>query len=173
MSKARTVRAYFRHISGRPQLELNPENSFFFAAPWPNDLRLNSDGSLNVKHFPYEKEGAWSKQLNQLALSTRGFSTNGGITLQSASRLDDFKMEHLHGMAYLLDMGAVSDVKIPVSLEVHSGESYERYSLLTFLPQKPLKPNTQYALVVRSILGEYVAEQMFDKSDLLTAFDKQ
>lgn len=172
LNKDREVRAHFAPHPATPKvIEFNPGNSYFFASPWPNDLRLNKQGALDVHAFPFERSGLWSDQLEKLARDVKGFATNAAISFQVSWQLPDIDNQATdHALLFPLD--AASFQPVEVTLFTLNTDQSERNGLISFLPSRPLQPNTRYGLVVtEDIAADLSVADGITKSNLIKAFD--
>lgn len=76
-------------ISGCDQPNMNPKGKQFFDMPWPSDLRLKDDGSLDLTGFPastLNPVGYWISA--QGGNNTFGFGTNSAVYFSFQQGID-------------------------------------------------------------------------------------
>lgn len=174
MSGNRNVHAYFEATTSENYFLLKPDNGVFFATPWPSDLRRDKKGNLAVHQFPFEKDGAWAKQLTALAEKTPGFSTNGAIYFRTSRALPSYKNLATSDILLFEMENPAQQVAVTMTT-FHAEEDLKRSHLLALLPEQPLKPETRYGMVITSgfadydVAGSMVASPLLNK--LITGND--
>jgi predicted esterase len=142
----------------------------FFAQPWPSDLRITSDGRLDLTGFP-EGELLVQNLLEAAAQECTGFAVGGAVYFSFSAEVDPASLpadgaETLDAAAsvYVVNVDpASSEYGRRVPLWVKTAARASRYisanwvGLLPF-PGHPLIPGTTYAAVVttgvRTVDGE-------------------
>ncbi len=146
----------------------------FFALPWPSDLRLSSDGTVQLKGYPGGDSLLLGTAFSDAAGMLRGFSIMPVIYF------------HFSGPIRALKAGELSDKAAPVALidvDPTSPDQGKRIALtsrhyssaLSLVPANTLalrpqagfvlRPNTRYAAVVLRKLGDSEGRLLGTTSD--------
>lgn len=75
--------------NGPATLLMDPLTPSFSSMPWPNQIRTNEDGSLNLVDFPGTERPLTKFALGSAAQNLRGFGTTTAIYLRFSSALDE------------------------------------------------------------------------------------
>lgn len=154
--------------SAVPKMDWQGEG--FFSFPWPNDLRRQQDGTLDLAGFPGTGNPLLATVLAKGVPYINGFSTNAGVVFQFNRALDPSVLPP--AKATLADDSVMMLVNIdpdhPAYLQripVRSNFDpvttvYQPGHLLTMMPVPgySLEPDTRYAAIIfkglRSLTGE-------------------
>lgn len=154
------TKAYFR-------IPEDKKSQNFYSFPFPSDLLVNSDGTLNIDGFPNPKDiDLLNIYIDTLKHNFSGFSTQGAIYIKFDGKIDITTLpgDTLETMRkgspiFLIN---VSDNKyrgeiIPILIRfVEKGDKYISSNTLIITPENGfvLRPKNKYALVVtREIKG--------------------
>jgi hypothetical protein len=157
------------------------QQSGFFSFPWPNDIRVLPDGSLDMAGFPVPSgNGLVANILSLGAAITRGFGTNAAVFFQTtgsainAASLPSAEQSQLDDSPVMLvnldDPGAA---RTPVLLNLKTSIGILRppdlFSILPY-PGHPLAGDTRYAAILFD--GIQTAEgAAFEPSTLVAELD--
>ncbi len=133
----------------------------FFAAPFPDDNRMGSDGHPDVAAFPNPTSSPFlSKVIQLIGRDAHGFSTTAGIyfaldgPLDPTTAADPAASVADTAKVFLIDVDDASPErgkKKPVSVYFDAdGGPFGTENLLSLIPLQgiPLRPDTRYAAVV-------------------------
>lgn len=153
----------------------------FFAAPWPNDIRLKPDGSLDMDNFPIPAgTGIVDGILSQGAAITKGFGTNSAIFFQASGDLDTATLPSptasvdASSAVMLVNLDNPAAPRIPVLTDFHQPRGVLRpgdFLAVLPYPGHPLAGSTRYAVILYSGLHTTTGEP-FLKSPLLDQLDQ-
>ena len=168
ISNNKQVNAIFTAKPDTPlSFEFSPGNHFYFASPWPNNQRVNDDGTLDVNNFPFDKNGSWSTQLSKLANNQVGFSTNGFLYFQTANELpSDVELHNAAGV-FLLPIDANANNSISTTLSTYKSDNSQKDNLLVIRPNQALKSNTTYSVIITKSIGLQFGFEQTSTSPLL------
>ena len=130
----------------------------FFSLPWPNDVRVAADGTLNMSGFP----GSQSNPIIQAVLTrgakaTRGFGTNAAVFFQTTGALDAASLPGAEASlsasspAMLVNLDDPDAPRVPLLVDFNAVAGKLRpANMLTLLPYPghPLHPRTHYAAIL-------------------------
>lgn len=193
MSQTKKVHAYFEDMTlvDGVFFHMRPGSGSFFDFPWPSDMRMKANGSIDVAGFPFAKEGEWSKQVTTLAKDVGGYSNHGGIFFrldvdtEIFDTLTDSGLMDIDGaMAELVAVGSeietitestVSKTSIPLEVQTHNSEINARDNLVMFVPKAghSLKPSNQYALIVYKDFAGLLGNIDLKQDQLMLALSKE
>lgn len=160
INEVKGVKAYFKI----PE-EKKAQNFYFF--PFPSDLLINSDGTLNIDGFPNPK----NVDLLNIYLETvknyfSGFSTQGAIYIKFDGKIDTTtlpqnQIETLNNSSpiFLINISKnkYRGERIPLLLRfVEKGDKYISSNTLIITPENGfvLRPKNSYALIItRGVKG--------------------
>ncbi len=154
------TKAYFKIPEDK-----KPQNFYFF--PFPSDLLINSDNTLNIDGFPNpENIDLLNIYIDTVKYHFSGFSTQGAIYIKFDGKIDTSSLPkdtlqtlEKDSPIFLIN---VSDnkyrgEKIPLSIRfVEKGDKYISSNTLIMTPENGfvLRPSNRYALVItRGIKG--------------------
>ncbi|MCX7943307.1 MAG: hypothetical protein N2746_02205 [Deltaproteobacteria bacterium] len=154
------VKAYFKIPEDK-----TPQNFYFF--PFPSDLLINSDGTLNIDGFPNPANiDLLTIYLETIKNNFSGFSTQGAIYIKFDDKIDTTSLPQDPLKTIVKDSPLflinVTDNKykgerIPLLLRfVERGDKYISSNTLIITPENGfvLRPKNRYALVItRRIKG--------------------
>lgn len=145
----------------------------FWAAPFPSDSRLSSDGHVDVDAFPNVRRSNFPRILKEiLAADARGFATTGTLYFPMSAALDpSVEAEYRETVRaeapiYLVSVdSAAADfgVRYPVEVRfLEDGGPFGVDNLLSLLPLQgvPLRPRTRYAAVVTTSIVDAHGEPL-------------
>ena len=138
---------------------LAPGNDFF-SQPWPSDLRLTSEGKLDLTGFP-EGEVLVQRVIDTAAAECTGFAMGGTIYFSFNTAVDPASLPGEGGptleagaSVYLVNVDTTSEAygeRTPLWIKLETDESRfiaaNWLGLLPF-PGFPLRPGTTYAAVI-------------------------
>jgi hypothetical protein len=132
----------------------------FFAAPWPNDIRRRSDGTLDMSGFPVPAGNAIVQSiLGRGSAVTKRFGTNAAVFFQTCAPIDTATLpapdaSMLPGSAVMLvNLDNPGAPYTPVLLDLKNTRGTLRPpDLLSVLPYPghPLAGQTRYAAILFS-----------------------
>jgi hypothetical protein len=130
----------------------------FFSMPWPNDIRVLPDGSLDMAGFPLPPNPLVANILSLGASITQGFGTNSAVFFQTtgaaigAASLPTAEGSVLPGSSVMLvDLDDPGAPRTPVLLNIKNSIGLLRPpDLLSILPYPghPLAGDTRYAAIL-------------------------
>lgn len=142
-----------------------PDSPYLFDAPWPSDGRLLPSGAPDLSGFPNPGNLSLIAAYTTLAATEPGWGTSSPIYVRfdsaiDLSRLPDPDQSLAIGSAVLLiDVDPASPTRgarWPIQWQyTPSATAYQPDNLLAVAPVYgfPLRPNTEYALVVTTALA--------------------
>jgi len=131
----------------------------FFSYPWPNDIRVQPDGSLDMAGFPIPANNAIvSSILNSGASITEGFGTNSAIFFQtSGAAIDTATLPSAEDSiladspVMLVNLDNPGAPRTPVLLDIKNTIGVLRppdlFAVLPY-PGHPLDGSTRYAVIL-------------------------
>ncbi len=160
ISEVPGTKAYFRIPEDK-----KPQNFYFF--PFPSDLLINSDGTLNIDGFPNPKNiDLLNIYLETAKYNFTGFSTQGAMYIKFDGKLDEaslpqdtLKTTEKDSPLFLINVteNQYRGERIPLLLRfVEKGDKYISSNTLVITPENGfvLRPKNRYALVLtRGIKG--------------------
>lgn len=125
--------------------QMKPKGDRFFDMPWPNDLRLNDDGSLDFSRYQSSKFHPLVKQIADVGSSnTKGFGINSAVYFHFEGAISDDNFPEVtetlddSSLAMLVNIEPTSDrylERTPLRLDYkRTGSPYRPTNLLTLLP---------------------------------------
>lgn len=152
----------------------------FSTLPWPNDIRLDADGTVSLRGFP-QPSVLVSKYVKVIDEFTRGWGTGAGIFFRFSAPLDPTTLpaSAAHSLAagasvYLVDIDPTSPTygqRSPVRtrFEADAG-AYIGENHLAVLPVAgwALRPGTTYAAILTRDLRDARGQPFRRDLDLLT-----
>ena len=139
-------------------------HSGYFGLPWPNDIRLNADGSLDMTGYPGRAANAIADLIiGHGSAVTYGFGTNSAVFLQTCGAIDRTSLPTASGSTspsaaiMLVDLDNPTDPPLPILTDFKAPSTAVRpANLLTLLPYPghPLRNQTRYAAIVFSAVHD-------------------
>lgn len=125
--------------------QMNPGGNKFFDMPWPNDLRLTEDGTLDFSRYQSARFHPLVKQIADVGSNnTRGFGINSAIYFHFEGAISDENLPDVletledSSLAMLVNIDTTSDrylERTPLRLDYkRTGSPYRPTNLLTLLP---------------------------------------
>ena len=130
--------------------------SGFFSMPWPNDLRRQSDGTLDLLGFPGTDRRPELFAITALASrELTGFGTQTAVYVRMTGTVDPatlpspIESTHPDSSVQLIDLDHPGE-RIPVIVRVEPSDPYRPPNLVSLLPYPghTMRPDTRYAAVV-------------------------
>ena len=160
ISEVAGIKAYFRIPEDK-----TPQNFYFF--PFPSDLLINSDGTLNIDGFPNPKNiDMLNTYIETVKNNFSGFSTQGAIYIKFDGEIDtnSLPQDTLETIkptspVFLINIteNKYKGERIPLLLRfVKKGDKYISSNTLIATPENGfvLRPKNRYAFVVtRGVRG--------------------
>lgn len=144
----------------RPRFELGASD--FYRAPWPSDVRVEADGTVDLSDFPSAGQATVRKYRSAVE-DLVGFSTMPVIYIEMAGPMGDVSLPTaaetltVESPIQLLEVGPGGcGERVPLDLLYQEkGDKMRRDRVLsaTPVPGFVLKPRTTYGFVVRANLG--------------------
>lgn len=143
-----------------PNAAYEPGTAALFDAPWPTDARLRLDGTTDLSGFPNPNELPLIQKYIDLASTVQGWGTNSPIFVHFDTPLDLGSLPtpdqsvHAGSSVILVDVDQRSanfGERVPVQWQFTTDSTvYQPENLLAVAPLFgfPLRPDTQYALVI-------------------------
>ncbi|MCC7075746.1 MAG: hypothetical protein IT198_01340 [Acidimicrobiia bacterium] len=159
-------------VACKGQVNMDPGGPSFLSFPWPNDTRVNPDGSLDLSGHP----GAWHSLLSDIvstgAAGTRGFGSSAGVFFSvtapvaawSIPSMDDSTADGSSVM--LVDIDAASPDygrRVPVETEYEAFPGlYGVPNTLSIVPAfgVPLREGTTHAAILFSGLRDTTGQPL-------------
>jgi hypothetical protein len=130
----------------------------YFALPWPNDVRVNPDGSLDMAGYPGRATSAVADAIIGLGSQvTYGFGTNSAVFFQTCGAIDTASLPTATGStaasstAMLVNLDNPTEPPVPILTDFKApATSLRPADLLTLLPYPghTLRKQTRYAAIV-------------------------
>lgn len=162
----------------RGEVQMNPGGGTFLAFPWPNDIRVKADGSLDLFRHPGQWHGLIADIVSTGAAGTHGFGSSAGVFFSVTAPVDPGSMPTEEestsdaSSVMLVDIDPASpshDKRYPVDVEYDLlGGFYTPASTLSVVPTfgVPLEEGTRHAAILYRGLRD-VAGQPLRRSPLI------
>ncbi|MEM9923407.1 MAG: hypothetical protein AAF915_06615 [Cyanobacteria bacterium P01_D01_bin.50] len=144
------------------EADLSNEDSFY-NLPYPNDLRLNADGSPDLRGFPIPDDNIFARSIKSVASDRSGFPTNSAGYFQFNSPVAEQDVDRViaadtDSPILLIDIDPDSPNRgelLPTVASTFREDRYVPSSLLSVAPAPGiiLNPNRTYAYVVKRSLN--------------------
>ncbi len=163
------------------EADLNNENKFY-NLPYPNDLRLNPDGSPDLSGFPIPDNNIFAKSIKSIAGSNSGFPVNSAGYFQfnlpvARQNIDDVIAADIDSPILLIDIDPNSpnrgELLPTVASTFRPDLNYIPSPLLSVAPAPGiiLHPNRTYAYVVKRSLNNAFGKPLGVSSTLSKLID--
>jgi hypothetical protein len=130
----------------------------FFSMPWPNDVRVKPDGTIDLDGYPGRASNAiYDFVLTKGSAVTKAFGTNAAAFLRSTGALDPVSLPSADDTTaptspiLLVNLDDTGAPPAPLLIDFRDAPTtYRPGNLLTLLPYPghPLDGETRYAIVV-------------------------
>ncbi|MCA9719955.1 MAG: hypothetical protein KC468_35135 [Myxococcales bacterium] len=153
------------------RFELAPADADFFRAPWPSDLRLLEDGTVDLHDFPGAEHYFVEQVRAALEHTLVGFSTSPVVYIQldrdpgpgATGSIEPAETLAPDAAIQLIELGPGCGARTPVLAQIDAvGDAFASPPLLEVTPVEgfALRPLTTYALVVLRGFGAPVGFEL-------------
>lgn len=143
---------------GPTTVEMNAAwSNGFYSLPWPNSIRKQSDGSLDLAGIPVKDNLLLTQLLQVAAKEVRDFGTNSAMYLRTTGRIDESSLPSPSQSTQPTSPVQVvaldgSGDRVPVIARVEPADGFRPRNLVSLLPYPGhgLRGDTTYAVLVTS-----------------------